>query len=98
MSVQSPLLRASMRHSHRRYAVTSIGLLFLSSLFLTETHQGHRKKVPKPPLLCPKFLAINAPGREAELTTGFPFKARRKAVKTRHRTPMMGTIAAGRLF
>jgi len=49
VSVQSPLLRASMRHSHRRYAITSIGFLFLSSIFLTEIllryyyQNAHRK-------------------------------------------------------
>ena len=38
-----------MRHSHRRYAITSIGLLFLSSIFLTEIllryyyQNAHRK-------------------------------------------------------
>jgi hypothetical protein len=51
MSGQAPLLKASMRHFHRRYAMTLIGLLCLSSIFLTEAslryyyQNAHRKMV-----------------------------------------------------
>ena len=53
------------------------------------------KAPPRPPVASRLFTARE---REAHLTAGFPFKARRKAVKTRHRTPMMGTIARADFF